>query len=346
MGISTYDPVTATTDAARRPATRTVLVTGGSGFIGGYVRRALAQVGDRVRSIDVAAPANAADDHVVADLVDRDAMARAAEGTDTIVHLAAKHRFFGISPEEFRRVNVDGTRNVLDAATRNGVRRMVFYSSVAVYGDHPVPTTEDTPCRPNSPYGDTKLEAERLVAAWAEADGAREALIIRPTVVFGPGNRGNIYRLIRQIDRGLFFQVGPGTNVKSVAYVENLVAATRFLMDRSLKGLAVYNYADEPHMTFEAITALLHRQLGRRPPRVAIPIAPMLWAAAPLEAAARMARVDLPVRAALLKMNKLTHHSADRIRRAGFVPPVAVEEGVARMVRWYVEQRGSAGGKR
>jgi nucleoside-diphosphate-sugar epimerase len=338
MGLSSYDTI----ERARAqplPAAMRVLVTGGAGFIGQHLRRALGVRGHEVRSYDVERPANAGAQDVAGDLLNGELLRRATDGTDTIVHLAAKHRFFGVSPEEFQRVNVEGTRALLQAAARANTRRIVFYSSVAVYGDYSTPTNELSECRPAGPYGRTKLAAERLVEEWAAADDRRQAIVIRPTVVFGAGNRGNIFRLIRQIDRGLFAPVGPGDNIKSVAYVDNLVDATLFLLGRQSSGVETYNYADEPHLTFRQTTEIIHRCLGRPMRRFTLPVRPILMMAAPVELLAKAAGRDIPIRAAIEKINRSTHHSAQKIKSLGFTPRVGAEEGLSRMVDWYRSTR-------
>jgi nucleoside-diphosphate-sugar epimerase len=274
--------------------------------------------------------------HVGGDLLDRRKLDDALPGVDTIVHLAAKHRFFGVTPEEFQRVNVDGTRVLLEAASDAGIQRFVFYSSVAVYGDQPATTTESTVPTPDAPYGKTKLAAEGLVKAWAAAQPGRVALIIRPTVVFGPGNRGNIYRLIRQIDRGLFVRVGEGNNVKSIAYVDNLVAATLFLMRREPQAsVDIFNYADEPHLSFREIVELIHQALGRRMPSFVLPVGPVLAAALPVEKLITLLGKDVPIRTAIEKINRVTHHSSAKLKAAGFVAPHPIESGLNEMIAWY-----------
>lgn len=320
------------------------LVTGGRGFIGRYLVRALAADGWAVRTLDVAedTPGNLPAETLTGSILDRDTVGRAMAGVDAVFHLAAKHRFFGISREEFQRVNVDGTRAVLDAARDAGVGRLVFVSTVAVYGEPDHPTDEATPARPANPYGETKLAAEELVRDWAGERADRAGLIVRPTVVFGPGNRGNVYRLMRQIDHGLYLPIGDGLNVKSVAYVENLVAAMRFLVARMRPGVGVYNYADEPHLPFRDIVAVIHRLLGRPVRNFSVPVAPMLAAVAPVEKLARLTGFDLPVRTAILKMNRATHHERRALREAGFRQPIDTEVGLARMVAWYRGERTTA----
>jgi nucleoside-diphosphate-sugar epimerase len=243
-----------------------------------------------------------------------------------------------VSPEEFHRVNVLGTATLLEAAGRAGIRRFFFMSSVAIYGDSSVPTTEETPPVPTGPYGATKLEAERLVAAWASQRPDRVVRMVRPTVVYGPGNRGNVFRLMRQIRSGFFVPVGRGGNVKSVAYVENLIDACLFALDRGDAGLAVYNYSDEPHLPFAEIVATICRLLGKPEPRFSIPLGPALAILGPVERLTRAVGWQLPVHAAALKMNKATCHESGKIRAEGFRQRVPTEEGLARMAAWFLHR--------
>jgi GlcNAc-P-P-Und epimerase len=313
------------------------LVTGGAGFIGRRLGTALRQRGYFVRSLDAtqSVPDTSADEWVNAHICDKAAVEQAVRGTDVVLHLAAKHRFFGVSPEEFRQVNVDGTKVLVDAARKTGVRDIVFFSSVAVYGDCDSATHEDLECRPENPYGRTKFEAESVLRAWAGEDPDRRLIVIRPTVVFGPGNRGNVYRLMRQVNWHLYVQVGAGENVKSVAYVENLVAATLFLMDSVGSGIDTFNYADEPHVPFRTFVETVYRQLGRTRLPLTLPVAPVAAVARPLEALARLVKIDLPIGAALAKMNKSTHHSSAKLRSLGYRQPWSTEEGLERMAEWF-----------
>lgn len=111
-----------------------------------------------------------------------------------------------------------GAAEVCVAARKAGVRTIVFTSSVAVYGFHPYPVDENGPFAPFNPYGQTKLDAETVYRAWAAEDPTRTVIIVRPTVVFGEGNRGHVYNLMRQVMSGRFLMVGSGLNAKSMAY--------------------------------------------------------------------------------------------------------------------------------
>ena len=207
---------------------------------------------------------------------------------------------------------------------------------MAVYGDQNSPTDENTIPRPNTAYGVTKLEAEKLVNQWVSEGEDRNALIIRPTVVFGPKNKGNMYRLIRQIDRRLFVPIGRGENIKSVAYVENLVDTTLFLINRGFKGMDIYNYADEPHRSFKEIVDLIYSYLGRSVHKFYLPTKPILTGLKPFVFITnKFLGKDFPVTAAIIKMNKSTYHTARKIREIGFYQKYSMEEGLNRMIEWY-----------
>ena len=321
------------------------LITGGAGFIGSYLSQELIRNSWRVRIYDVQnnrnnpPPVQDKLEYVIGDILDERALTDALKNVDLVIHLAARHRFFGVSEEEFYRVNVDGTRNLLEAMDRTGLKDILFFSSVAVYGEQNTPTDENSPTLPDSTYGVTKLEAEKSIYKWVSLQKERSALIIRPTVVFGPRNRGNMYRLIRQIDRRLFVPVGDGVNVKSTAYVENLIDATLFLIRNGFSGFEVYNYADEPHMQFREIVASIYRLLGRKPPGFSLPAKPVLAIVKPLDVLTRIMGKDFPISAAIKKMNRPTHHSADKIRSIGFRQVLGFEDGLKRMINWYMSSK-------
>lgn len=323
-------------------------VTGGGGFIGSFLCEKLSRESWTIKILDIEKqsnsnirPDNNKVEYVVGDILDYTTVSEAISDADLVIHLAAKHRFFGISEDEFYRVNVNGTKTILDAMTQRGIKNIIFYSSVAVYGDQHNPTDEKTiPC-PNTPYGVTKLEAERLVNKWVSESVDRNALIIRPTVVFGPKNKGNMYRLIRQIDRRLFVPIGRGENIKSVAYVENLVDATLFLMNKGFKNIDIYNYADEPHKSFKEIVDLIYSNLGRSIHTFYLPAQLILAGLMPFDFISKMIGKDLPVTAAIRKMNKSTYHSARKIRDVGFRQKDSLEAGLKRMIEWYISNKNN-----
>lgn len=315
-------------------------ITGGSGFIGAYFCRRLAGDGHQLTIFDLIEPPAGTphDRSVQGDVRDPDACRDALEGCDRVVHLAAAHHDFGIEDETYFSVNEAGTKVLSDAMDERGVRSICFYSTVALYGDAPRPHEETTEPRPNSPYGASKLAGEGVLQAWAERGDGRRCLVIRPTVTFGPSNFANMYSLIRQIHGGKFLLVGKGENIKSLSYIENILEATLYLMERDgLPAFDVYNYVEKPDMTSREISTTIYGALGRRVPRLCIPLWSALLAATPFDLVIALTGKNIPISTARVKklFDTQTKFESDKVRQAGFEPRVPLDEGIRRMVEWY-----------
>jgi len=322
-----------------------VLVTGGSGFIASYFIPKLADHGVELINFDFVAPEQQTEKcfFVQGDIRDREALRKAMEGCDAVLHLAAAHHDFGISEQTFFEVNEGGAQNLCDAMNEFGVRELCFFSTVAVYGTAPLPHSEKTLPAPVSPYGRSKLAAEQVFQRWAEEEGNRRCLVIRPTVTFGPRNFANVYTLIRQIDRGRFFPVGKGANIKSLSYVENIVEATLYLWlenPTQWSGFDVFNWIDKPDMSSMEITNAVYQALGKRLPSFHVPYYLALAGALPFDFIIALTGKNLPISGA--RIHKLyaaqTKFEADKILATGFQPSIPLTEGLAKMVAWYQDE--------
>jgi nucleoside-diphosphate-sugar epimerase len=204
-----------------------------------------------------------------------------------------------------------------------------------VYGNGHGQSEEALPV-PDSPYGTSKLNAEHLVLQWAGEGASRRAVIVRPTVVFGPGNRANIFRLIQYVCDGKFLWVGKGDAVKSIAYVENLVEATTFLLDRMGIGVEIYNYVDEPQLSTRDLVNLISRKAGVPPPRISIPLGLAIPAAGVLDVVGTILGRSFAVSAhRIRKFNTSTQYCGEKLFARGFNPPYTIEQGIERNVQWY-----------
>lgn len=326
-----------------------ILVTGSSGFIGRFLIPELIAKGHEVRGLDLREGPEFGRGFRFkrGDILDAGLVAASMEGADLVIHLAAEHKDFGVAESVYHRVNVEGTKNLLDCAAKFAVARFVFFSSVAVYGSSPVPTHEGLECAPELPYGRTKLLAEGALREWAQTDLRRSVVIVRPTVVFGPFNRANMFRLIEAVARRRYISVGDGLNVKSVAYVENLTAATMFLVDRMRAGVETFNYADSPHLTTRDLVRSIAGALKVRVPVARIPKRMALLCALPFDVAAKVTGRDLPLTAKRIKkFTDATHHLAESVRERGYRAPFTLEQGIHRTIGWYLEhgqERGPTG---
>nr|MCU0357467.1 NAD-dependent epimerase/dehydratase family protein [Cyclobacteriaceae bacterium] len=229
----------------------------------------------------------------------------------------------------------EGTNVLCRIATEYNIKRIVFFSSVAVYGIRDEVTNEKSEPSPDSPYGASKLAGEKVLTDWALDDPERRVLIIRPTVVYGANNLANMFNLIRQIESGYYFHLGKASVVKSIAYVENVVQATLWLSGKMKKGIQIYNYSDEPQLTTRQIAEYIAQFLDRKI-RFTLPAGLGPVFGYPFDLAIKITGKNLPISSARIKkLGTQTFHSAEKIFSEGFEPQYTTIEGLERMVAWY-----------
>ncbi|WP_028886458.1 NAD-dependent epimerase/dehydratase family protein [Teredinibacter turnerae] len=236
-------------------------IVGGSGFIGSRLCGRLLGGNKKFTIVDKAPSAMYPNNSVIADVRDLKSLKEALVGSCAIVNLAAEHRD-DVSPKSlYDEVNVEGALNICKTARENSVNKIIFTSSVAVYGFAPLGTGEDGDINPFNDYGRTKWEAETIFRSWqAESPNDRTLVIVRPTVVFGERNRGNVYNLLRQIASGRFLMIGNGNNRKSMAYVENVAAFIEYTLSFG-PGLYTYNYIDKPDFDMNTLVRSCKKKL-------------------------------------------------------------------------------------
>jgi nucleoside-diphosphate-sugar epimerase len=313
-----------------------ILLTGGSGFIGSHFHNHIPN--DQIINFDLVTPTFksearfvSGDIRIARELHD----AIESENITTILSLAAKHHDFGIGHSEYFDTNEDGTAVICKIASERGIKEIVFFSSVAVYGIRPEVSTEATEPQPDSPYGASKLAGENVLRKWAAEAVDRKVLIIRPTLVFGPNNMANMRNLIQQIDSGWYFHLGKADNIKSIAYVDNVVKATLFLMQRMKPGVSIYNYADEPQLTTREISNTIAKALNKKI-KFTVPTTVGIMMGIPFDLAIKLTGKNLPISSARIKkLGTQTHHSAKKIFSEGFTPSFSTIDGLKKMVEWY-----------
>lgn len=316
-------------------AERVVLVTGATGAIGPRVVRACLAAGYSVRTLSLdsfpGAPMPGVDARL-GDVCDSHAVRSSVAGAEVIVHLAALLHQFKDAPDldrRYERVNVGGTENVVRAAIAGDVKRLVFLSTIAVYGPSSGEVIdESTPPRPDTPYGRTKLAAEQVVLS-ATADGRRIGTVLRAAAVYGPGVKGNYRRLAVAIGRRRYIPLGPGLNRRTLVNDRDLADAVVLAAGHSSAAGAIFNVSDGGIHTLADIVAAIHRAIGRRPPRLHVPLAAARVSASVCEGVFRMVGLHPPLTKALLE--KYTEDVAVRgtliQRELGFLPAVGLEAG-------------------
>ncbi len=317
-----------------------ILIIGHTGFIGKFLTQKLVEKNHKITGLDVKEPSveqKKICESLCGDIISPTDVTKSLQGIDLVISLAAQHHDFGITKEEYFRVNEGGTINLLNCMSKLNIKNLIFYSSVAVYGTQDTPTTEESPLIPDTDYGRSKLAAENAIRKWVEEDKTRNVIIIRPTVIFGPENYGNVYNLIDKIYRKRFIFVGDGSNIKSVAYVENLVDATLFLLDHLKPGLQIFNYSDEPQMTTREIVDIITEFMPHSIPKIKIPLSLAVSVGGIFDILAKITRYNFPITAKRMKkFNTATHHKAEKIRQLGFEQRTSIREGFKRMIEWYL----------
>ena len=317
-----------------------IALIGGSGFIGSVLARGLRDAGHTLVNLDLRPPRDPAlfERAIVGDLRHPAAVAAALRGCEAVFNLAAAHHDQGIETATYFAVNEAGMQTVCTVMAEFGINRLCFYSSVAVYGESDEACAEDSPTNASSPYGASKLAGEKVCQAWVAQQPDRRLLVIRPTVVFGPGNTANMYALIRQVASRRYVQVGAGTNVKSICYVDNLVAATLYAWSQpSNEAARTFNYVDKPDLSSAQIVGTICQALRQPAPRWRIPLSLALLAAKPFDWYTRITGRNLTISS--MRIRKFaaseTVYAAGLIRERGFQPPVALGDGIARMCEWF-----------
>jgi nucleoside-diphosphate-sugar epimerase len=238
-----------------------ITVIGGSGFVGTNLCSKLALTQHDFEIIDIKMSNQFTEKCKIADVREIDSL-RASITGDIVVNLAAVHRDDVRDTSAYYKTNVDGAENVALVCSEKGIKKILFTSTVAVYGFAEPDTSESGPINPVNEYGRTKFLAEERLRSWC--NGADNSLIIiRPTVIFGEGNRGNVFNLLNQIAKGKFFMVGRGANKKSMAYVGNIVAFLESCIATNQK-YGVYNYVDTPDLTMNELVSLVRHKLRNK----------------------------------------------------------------------------------
>jgi nucleoside-diphosphate-sugar epimerase len=313
-----------------------ICVIGGSGFIGSrLVRRLLESHPSRVRIVDIVRSMWFPQLAMYGDVRSVSQLRDAIRDGSMLVNLAAEHRD-DVRPQSlYHEVNVSGARNICLVAREKNVSTIIFTSSVAIYGFAPIGTNEEGEVAPFNDYGRTKYEAEEIFRAWqAEHPDERTLVIIRPTVVFGERNRGNVYNLLRAIASGRFVMVGSGDNRKSMAYVENVAAFIEHCLGFRA-GVHIFNYVDKPDLTMNALVAGVKEMLGR-PAKVGfrIPFLVGFSIGKLFDFIGLLSGKQFTV--STVRIRKFCANSVygTRVDGTGFVPPLPLGQALSQTVRY------------
>lgn len=314
-----------------------VLVTGATGAVGPRVMQAFHSAGFQIRSLSLDVPKFDPPldglDNRIGDVAIQATVESAIEGVDIVIHLASLLHINNPSPtlrDKYERINVGGTANVVDASIKSKVKRVVFFSTISVYGCAPgAILTEDTVPQPETFYAQTKLAAERIVLDAKRADGEPLGTVLRLGAIYGGRIKGNYRRLLQSLAHGRFIPIGNGSNRRTLVNDRDVAAAAVLAALHQDAGGRVYNVSDGQFHTLNEIIITMCAALGQDPPRFSLPISPVRFTAGLLEDMARLIGCRSPIgRATVDKYIEDVSASSERIQaELGFVPQYDLAKG-------------------
>ena len=314
-----------------------ITMIGASGFVGTRLIDILKQDPDNysLKNIDLLPSHFFNDITVIGDVREQEQMDEKLKGAEVVVLLAAQHRD-DVSPiSMYYDTNVGGMKVTLNAMEKNGIKRLVFFSSVAVYGLNKKNPNEEHPADPFNHYGKSKWQAEEVLQEWYKTHPDWNIDIIRPTVIFGERNRGNVYNLLKQISSGKFLMVGKGENVKSMAYVGNIVAFVKFMIENITTGYNVFNYIDKPDTNMNDLVALVEKVLKKNIPSTHFPYWMGMMGGYCFDILAKITGKKFTVSSVRVKkFCAVTQFDSTKAMTSGFVPPYTLQEGLARTLEF------------
>ena len=323
-----------------------VLITGGTGFIGSRLALECTRRGERVRILakcNTAAEQSGQEelrragiDILNGDVTDRRTVDAACKDIQTLYHLAAAQHEANVGDDYFERINVEGTRTVMDAAVAAGIGRVVHGSTIGVYGiaDHG-PVHDRTPLFPDNIYGETKLKGEHLVRGYLDR---LNIAIVRISETYGPGDY-RLLKLFKGIDSKKFFMVGKGDNLHHPVFIDDLIEGLRLAATRDEAVGQTMVLAGPRAVTTREMVDKISEAMGTRGPKITVPLPVLTGAAVMIETICRPLNIHPPLHRR--RMNffiKSFRFSCDAARdKLGFEPKIGFAEGAKRTARWYEE---------
>ncbi|MBN1523570.1 MAG: NAD-dependent epimerase/dehydratase family protein [Spirochaetales bacterium] len=310
-----------------------IIVIGGSGFVGSLLVQRLLDLKHTVTIIDKRKSELFPKLWKFGDIRDLEGFQALCKGGEVIINLAAEHRDDVTPISLYYDVNVGGSRNVCIAASKNKINRIIFTSSVAIYGVASGAGDEDAPRHPFNHYGKSKLEAESVYNEWQAKSKNHTLSIIRPTVIFGENNRGNVYNLLKQMASNKFLMVGNGKNVKSMAYIKNIVEFIIYNVNNPKPYLCA-NYTDKPDFSMNELVGTVMDTLGKKLFPFRAPFFLALLGGYVFDFAAFITRKKLPISSIRIKKFCMNTRFSSKYTHTGFAPPYTLREGLIQTITY------------
>lgn len=325
-----------------------IFITGSNGFVGSQLMSTLESKGHKVIGMDISdhcdAPKHAntlsGDIRKQADLnrIWSNISEQDGSGIELIIHCAAAKHDFGIKREEYFSHNEQGSRVLLDFASEHKIDKLIYLSTVSVFGHPQGRSDEDTPYNPDHPYGESKLAGELLCIEWQKQDEARELIVLRPTVIYGPHNFANVYNLIDMLHRRPILTVGKGDHIKSIVSLNTILGMISFSLTLLRPGFQHFNCVDEPYISLRELMQMVAANPGFKMPKITIPLGLAIGIGMIFDVPAKLFSIDLPINSdRMRKFATATYFTAEKIRKAGYIQTQSIKDSVSEMCSWYMK---------
>ena len=315
-----------------------ILVTGSEGFVGKVLVAQLLDSGHEVEGIDRVKTPSLKYKLYQLDLAAEISVTTASY--DVVIHCAAAKGDWDISDEEFYEDNVVATENLLNYVRRCDVKKIIHFSTVAIYSRDVTDGSESTKIEPDSIYGQTKLDSEILIRKYAEESGV-PTVILRPSVIYGRNNYANMFNLIQQLNRALPFQINPIGITKSHVSVRNVVDVVLRFSDPShaVNGLEIYNLTERPYYDLNNMIRIICDELEVKPPKANLPIWLVAVPFGILEVFGRLLKTDTGFTLdRLRKFSSSTHYTSEKLWSQTGKQKFSSESELRDMVKWFKER--------
>jgi nucleoside-diphosphate-sugar epimerase len=322
-----------------------VMITGGTGFIGsrlaleclnrGHAVKVLGQENTPAESFNRKFVEDRGGQVILGSVTNLNGLSELFKGVDVVFHLAAVQHEMNVPDQKFWDVNVAGTKNILEASIRAGVKRFLHGSTIGVYGSIGGVVDEQTPCMPDNIYGVTKFEGEKLALSYCDRI---PVVVIRIPEVYGPGDR-RLLKLFKAIKRNAFVVIGSGENLHHLIFIDDLVEGLLQSAVHPAAANRLFLLAGMEPVTTDQMVAAISRHLGATPPRIHAPMLPFLVAAIVLEKTLRPLGIQPPLHRRRLDFFKKSFTLSTRLAEQafGFSPREDFLQGALKTAKWYQE---------
>lgn len=322
---------------------KNAFVTGASGFSGSYLCKALLEKKYNVKAL-VRKNSNRENlenldiQFIEANLADPDSIKGKIKDTDIVFHIAALYRQEGVSKDMFTKVNLEGTRIMLDESITSGVKRFVHCSTVGVQGEisNP-PATENAPYKPGDHYQVSKMEGEKLALSYFN-EGKIDGVVVRPVGIYGPGDT-RFLKLFKHIYKGNFKMIGKGNVLYHLTFIEDLVQGIILAGETPTASRQIYTIGGNEYLPLTDLANMIAQILDKPISKIHIPLWPAYTAAFLCEMICRPLGIEPPIYRR--RLDFFTKDRAFDISKArnelGYNPKVPLKEGLTRTAQWYKE---------